>query len=182
MKDITHIFNATPLKNNTYLFFATIESSPFIEPYYTVHYIKNFNYKGKSNSRKSLWTSIHDIAHVIDLWEHGHPERLMMTEFGWKLTERQAQWPLQDIYKELRVTVLQSFLCQNTFGWSREREHSKWSKRELRGRCKVKGGFLPTKKEWDERVAKYRNHYENLGYEAVVRMWQEACQYVKDNR
>jgi len=181
MKDITYIFNATRLKNKTYKFYGTIQSDKDSGPYYTPHAIKNFGYKVRSTTRGSIWTSMHDVAHVVDLWDRAQTDRLLLEEFGWSLDKAfdGRHWPRNDLFKELRVLALQHFLCQNTFGWNRTKVNSAGNKRFLRGKSKIKGDFLPTKKEWDDRFEKHLRHYERVGYDTYIDMWQKACAFVK---
>lgn len=187
MKNITSVFNATPFKNKTFNVYATIPSDErFISEdedylYYTPYFFASFAYDTRHDTKRNLHCIAHDIAHALDLWERGQEKRLLEGNFGWRIRPDGEKWPTNDIHKEMRTAVLQGFITQNLFGFDREQVFR--SRQYIRTRIKPEyAPFLPTKKEYDDKVNQYKRHCHRVGFDKYTSMWQDLCQYVKENR
>lgn len=191
MRDITPIFNKSLLKNNTFKIYGTSYSDSYMEKedtagesvYYSPYFILSFAFDKRCDTNYNLHCLSHDIAHMIDLWERGNEDRLLLNNFGWALRRDDEKWPRNDIFRELRTVTLQGFLTNNIFGWDRQLVYRPAVKRRFRN--SVKSGqpkFLPTKEEYLDKVAEYERHNERIGIDNYIGMWQDLCRYVKVNR
>lgn len=191
MRNITPIFNNSLLKNKTFKIYGTSYGDSYIESddeygesvYYSPYFLLSFGFDKHCDTRYNLHCLTHDIAHMIDLWEHGNEKRLLLNNFGWDITKDNAKWPRNDIFKELRTITLQGFLTKNVFGFDRELVYRPKVKVNFRRRVKPgQSKFLPTKEKWDAKVAEYERHNERVGINNYIGMWQDLCMYVKANR
>ncbi len=188
MRDITSIFNNTPLKNKTYKIYGTAPTDKDIPKdvdhvFYSPYFIMSFAFDSRCDTRYNLHCCTHDIAHVIDLWKRGATDRLFLNNFGWRIRDDYEKWPRNDLFKELRVITLQGFLTQNLFGWDRRLAYQTFARRLLRNRAKPSDpAFFPTNNEWVTKVNEYERENDRIGFNNYIDMWQDACKYVKLKR
>ena len=78
MRDITEIIDRTVLKTRTYQFVTTGKSDPALDNYYTPYKLTTWHFKNGPRNFESINMILHDITHIIDLYEHGEEHRLLL--------------------------------------------------------------------------------------------------------
>lgn len=181
MRNITKFFDNTPFKNETYQFMDIRKTDPYPEDgFYTPYRLLNWVYAKTAGNFESKNATVHDIAHIIDLYERGQQHRLLLSEFGWAIPEAGTKLTHGAQMTELRTATLQSFISDAIFGNSFRSYGKPFMKRDFRKRCAVP--FLPTKKEWDAKCAEFFEKHYSLGLDYYAGVWSDACRFVKENR
>lgn len=182
MRDITSLINNTKLKNSTYKFIGLNKTThSFSGPFYTPRVMTNFSARRTSTCFHSITTTLHDVSHIIDLYERGKECRLLQEEFGWPIRADNVKWTNSELNTEIRVLTLQSFLSENLFGKTEDWVHGSYIKKIFRKRS-ITGDYLPTKREWDEAVAVYDKEIRSKKFSTYINIWKDACRYTKSNR
>lgn len=179
MKNITKVINSTPFKNKTYECIAMGSKDEHPDLFYTPYSLTNWWFKNEPRSFGSINMIIHDICHIIDLYESGKEHQLLQPDFGWKLQDGDEKIPNAWMMNEMKIITMQAFLTSRIFGKSHD-VNSNDIIRDYRKR--TIDPFLPTKKEWKEVTKRLLTHHENIGVLKYLKLWKQATSYVKHNR
>jgi len=177
MKNITALIDKTPFKTRTYQFLATQKKSEHPGVFYTPYTITNWHFDNGPRSFTSFNNSLHDICHIIDLYQSGLEHRLLLPDFGWEL-QSDRKLPNKYFMREMQVITMQSFLSTRIFG-----RGSTCKSKEIKKiyRSRTIDPFLPGK-QWDRVVDYKMNLHADIGVVNYLKLWKAACEYVRKNR
>lgn len=181
MRDLTEYMSGTPFKNSTFRFVATDHKDIKRDFYYTPHQITNWHYDKNPQSMDSVRNFVHDISHIIDLYQRGETARLLRTDFGWKLMRRKDRLHSEAILTELRTITIQDALCKEHFGHTFGRNaYNYW--RHGMSKLREDPQFLRGRGAFDACVDEIIAKSEKTGVEGYMKVWKAACNFVAKHR
>lgn len=181
MIDLTERVNGTPFKNSTYRFMATDNKDAKRDFYYTPEQITNWRYSSNPDSVSSMVNFVHDISHIIDLYQRGETAKLLKRDFGWKLVDINSKRSDAAIMTELRTITIQELLCQSILGTEPlEDAHGFW--RERLRHVRTNPEFLRGRGAFSACVDELTRKSERTGVDGYLKVWKAACGFVKQYR
>lgn len=182
MRNINNILSRTPFVNGTYNFYATTEKDkpPPNSYYYTPYDITGWQFK-KYSQFSAKANALHEISHILDLYEREQYSRLLKPNFGWVLTNRDNSTPREWMMVEVAAVCIQNLLTKE---YSTERYVDPVKDNELR---KVYNSITstPFAKDMREWRKIFKPVYESVfdkGLEHYLDIWESASAYVRENR
>lgn len=183
MKDVTAMVDRTPFKNKTYTYYATGAKDDHPGTFYTPYSITNWHFYSYPTKFPSIYMLLHDMCHIIDLYQSGEEHRLLLPDFGWVLQddnpEPKLKLPAECFVRELSVITLQQMFAARIFDKHYPLPNNRSFKDSFRKR--VYEPLLPGR-EWNRTTLKMRQDHEDFGVLNYLKVWKAACQYVKSNR
>ncbi len=183
MLDLTDYMSDTPFKTSTFRFMATDNKDAKRDHYYTPHQIVNWRYSANPGSIESIEYFIHDISHIIDLYERGETAKLLKTDFGWKLTGVVSKRSDAAIMTELRTISIQEILCRDVLGRPAvdgDDSHGFWRQRLRKVRANPE--FLRGRGAFQACVDEIVRKCEAKGTKGYLKTWKAACNFVETYR
>ncbi len=169
MKEITELFDNTPLGNPVFRVFSTDTGE--LDFGYTPQSITTWN-RGQYDHHdpRNVSYAVHEIAHVIDLCGRS-PERILQNNFGYP---RRNHLTNKTMHNEIRVLAIQSILetANPTLAtpYDTDGTHAILTEHHK----------IPCNR--DDFVTLLEQAKEGLIVERLYRAWQKACLYVYMNR
>lgn len=183
MLDLTDYMQETPFKNSTFRFAATDNKDEKRSFYYTPHQLTNWRYSSRPADIESIDNFVHDISHIIDLYERGETAKLLKVDFGWKLVGIGSKRTDAAIMTELRTITIQEILCRDVIGRQAVDEddsHGFW--RERLRKVRANPEFLRGRGAFQACVDDIVRKCEAKGTSGYLKTWKAACSFVKMHR
>lgn len=182
MRKINSIMNNTPFVNGTYDFYTTTTNDKVVDQghYYTPTTITGWRYKSYERIAAKA-NALHEISHIIDIYERNQKERLLKPNFGWKLYDRDNSVPREWMMVEVGTVCIQNLLTKK---YSVNRYYDPVDDKVL---MKVYNSmtstpFAATMKEWRKIFKPVQERVNDNGLQYHLDIWEAASAYVRENR
>jgi hypothetical protein len=182
MRKINYILSNTPFVNGTYDFYATTAKDKVVDQghYYTPTTITGWRYK-KYRRTAAKSNALHEISHIIDLYEREQKERLLKPNFGWALTNRDNSIPREWMMVEVGTVCIQKLITEAFVKAEFVAPIDDYELMDVYNSM-TSTPFASTKREWRKIFKPVQERVNDNGLQYHLDIWEKASAYVRENR